>query len=68
VSAPYREVDAAARRRAAIREAARVRDALDGSDRFFCVARHPTTRQFQIGSSQEIIDAIDGCLRELEAS
>ena len=70
---PYREVDVQARREAAIREARRVRDALDGSprrpwrDRFYCVARHPVTRQCLIGSSQEIIDAIDGCLRELES-
>lgn len=65
---PYRTVDIEARRQAAIREAKRVRDALDGSERFHCIARHPWTRQFQIGSSQEIIDAIDACLRELEAT
>lgn len=55
---PYRHVDHAARRRAAIAEARRVRDALASAPRFYNVAG-------SLGSSQEIVDALTACIEEL---
>jgi hypothetical protein len=56
---PYREVDQAYRRQAAINEACRVRDALSAAPCFYNIAHG------QIGSSQEIIDALTRCIAEL---
>jgi hypothetical protein len=53
----YREVDPVHRRHAVIIEARRIRDALEARSRFYNIG--------QIGSSQEIIDALTACLQEL---
>jgi hypothetical protein len=47
-----------------VAEAARVRDALRDTERFYNVARVPTGR-FLIQSSQEIVDALTACIEEL---
>ena len=60
IADPFRQVDAAHRRRAAIREARRVRDALASRPVFGCVAG-------VLRSSQEIVDALTTCIQEMES-
>lgn len=55
----YREIDRAHRRRAAIAEALRVREALSARPHFYNVAPG-------LGSSQEIIEALTSCVKVLE--